>query len=138
MEPQKSTHILIVEDNDDDSFMLIRQLERAQIHDHATVITNGREALDLLLKESAAPPLAVFLDLHLPGLGGIQVLEGIRKTPHLESVPVFIMTGSDDPKELEECRKLGITAYLPKPIQLRTFIKAVAHLFPKAVAPESQ
>ena len=130
MESASSTSILVVEDNADDSFMLTRQLQKAQIDDHATVIENGEAALNFLLK-AERPPLAIFLDLRLPGLSGIELLKRVKQDSRLQSIPVIIMTGSTDPKHLDECTRLGATAFLEKPVALTTFIKTVAHLFPR-------
>jgi CheY-like chemotaxis protein len=126
----RRSQILVVEDNADDSFLLTRQLARAHFEDCVTVIGNGQDAIDFLA-HTAVPPLAIFLDLRLPGLSGIEVLEKIRADAKVREVPVIIMTGSVDPKDVEECSRLGVTAYLPKPVGLSTFIKTVAHLFPK-------
>jgi two-component system, response regulator len=125
-----TTPILVVEDNADDSFLLTRQLARAHFDDCVTVVSNGQDALDFL-NHTMAIPLAIFLDLRLPGMSGIQLLEKIRQEPRLQAVPVIVMTGSADPRDVEECSRLGVTAYLPKPVSLTTFIKTVAHLFPK-------
>jgi CheY-like chemotaxis protein len=135
METEKYTKILVVEDNADDSLMLIRQLQKAQLDDHVTFVDNGQRALDLLL-EAKEPLLAVFLDLRLPGVSGIEILEKMRRESHLQTVPVIVMTGSTDPKDLEECGRLGVTAFLSKPIDLTTFIKTVAHLFPPKTPPK--
>jgi two-component system, response regulator len=132
---KETTPILVVEDNADDSFLLTRQLARAHFDDCVTVIGNGQDALDFLLHTTAIP-LAVFLDLRLPGLSGIQLLEKIRQEPRIAAVPVIVMTGSVDPRDMEVCNRLGVTAYLPKPVTLTTFIKTVAHLFPKMAASE--
>jgi CheY-like chemotaxis protein len=134
MEGATSTRILVVEDDANDSFMLLRQIEKAQIDDHVTVIRDGREAFDFLLK-SSPPPLAVFLDLKLPGLNGIEFLEKLRQDTRLKSVPVIAMTGSMNPHDESECARLGATAYLQKPISLTIFIKTVSHMFPKTAAP---
>jgi CheY-like chemotaxis protein len=130
MSVKQSMPILVVEDNVDDSFLLTRQLARADMEDCVTVIGNGQDAFDWL---QAAPtaPLAIFLDLKLPGLSGIELVEKIRQDPRLHFVPVIIMTGSVDPKDVEACTRLGVSAYLPKPVGLSTFIKIIAHLFPK-------
>ena len=130
MEPLTLTHILVVEDNLDDSFLLTRQIQKAQIDDHVAVIEDGREALDYLQK-SPTVPLAVFLDLRLPGLSGIELLRRIRQDARFHELPIIVMTGSNDPNDLQECHRLGVTAFLPKPVGLGTFIKTVAHLFPK-------
>ena len=130
---RSKTPILVVEDNADDSFLLTRQLARAHFEDCVTVIGNGQDALDYL--RHSPTPLAVFLDLRLPGLSGVQLLENIRQDERLRSVPVIVMTGSDDPKDMEVCNRLGVTAYLPKPVGLSSFIKSVTHLFPEVGAP---
>ena len=133
MNSNNGTRILVVEDDQDDSFLLTRQLAKAQIDDHVTVIGNGREAWEFLLN-STRLPIAIFLDLKLPELSGLELLERVRREPRLESLPVIVMTGSIDPNDLDRCFQLGVTAYLPKPIELRAFIKTVAHLFPKVTA----
>jgi two-component system response regulator len=127
------TSILVVEDNADDSFLLTRQLARAHFEDCVTVIGNGYDALEYLQRSST--PLAVFLDLRLPGMSGVELLDKIRQDYRLRSVPVIVMTGSLDPRDVQECDRLGVTAYLPKPVGLSTFIKAVTHLFPEVGAP---
>jgi CheY-like chemotaxis protein len=129
----KSTKILVVEDDANDSFMLIRQLEKAQIDDSVTVVEDGLKALDFLAQAQQLP-LAVFLDLRLPGLSGIEVLEKIRQDPRLKQLSVVIMTGTGDPHDLDRCRSLGVTAFLEKPVALSNFIKTVAHLFPRESA----
>jgi CheY-like chemotaxis protein len=132
IDPRSKTPILVVEDNADDSFLLTRQLARAHFEDCVTVIGNGQDAFDYLQRTST--PLAVFLDLKLPGMSGVELLEKIRQDDRLRSVPVIVMTGSLDPRDVETCNGLGVTAYLPKPVGLSTFIKAVTHLFPEVDA----
>jgi two-component system, response regulator len=126
----QTTNILVVEDDANDSFMLIRQIEKAQIDDHVTVIGDGKEAFEFLQKAEHLP-LAVFLDLRLPGLNGLELLEKIRAEAALKGLPVIVMTGSINPQDENECMRLGVTAYLQKPISLTTFIKTVSHLFPE-------
>jgi CheY-like chemotaxis protein len=130
------TPILVVEDNADDSYLLTRQLARAHFDDYVTVIGNGQDALDFL-QHCAVLPLAIFLDLRLPGMSGTELLEKIRQDARFQRIPVIVMTGSADPRDLEICNRLGVTAYLPKPVTLTTFIKTVAHLFPKSASAES-
>lgn len=129
MQSRNLTKLLVVEDNLNDSYLLTHQIARAEIYDCVTVIDNGKEALDFLLSASP-PPLAVFLDLNLPGLGGIDLLKRIKKEPRLRDIPVIVMTGSVLPKDMDECAKLGVAAYLPKPISLSTFLMTVAQWYP--------
>jgi CheY-like chemotaxis protein len=135
MQTGNLTKLLVIEDNINDSYLLTHQLARAQIEDCVTVISNGKEALDFLLNASPLP-IAIFLDLNLPGLGGVHLLKMMRKDPRLREIPVIVMTGSMEAKNLEECTKLGVTDYLVKPISLSTFIKTVTHLFPTHGAPQ--
>ena len=127
--------ILVVEDDLTDSFLLTRQLAKAQMDDHVIFIGNGKEALDFLL-QAVFPPIVIFLDLHLPGLSGVALLEKIRQEPRLQAMPVIVMTGFNDPHDMKKCIKLGVTAYLQKPIKLSTFIKTIAHLFPEIAISE--
>lgn len=128
MEP-KSTKILVVEDDANDSYMLIRQLEKAQIDDSVTVVEDGPKALEFLAQAQQLP-LAIFLDLRLPGLSGIEVLEKVREDARLKDLSVIIMTGTGEPTDIDKCKRLGVTAFLEKPVSLTHFIKTVAHLFP--------
>jgi CheY-like chemotaxis protein len=133
---KEPSRILIIEDNPDDSFFLTRQLNRARLDDHVTVISDGQEALDFLLKNSSESiPLdfvAIFLDLRLPSLDGVPLLRKLRAIPQLRDIPVIVMTSSNEESDLEECRRLAVKAYVTKPVRLTDFIKAVTHVFPEA------
>jgi two-component system response regulator len=133
-EQKEESRILIIEDNPDDSFFLTRQLRRARLDDHVTVIADGRQALNFLLKNSAEGKglrfVAIFLDLRLPSLDGVPLLRELRAVPHLADIPVIVMTSSNEEKDLEECRKLAVKAYVTKPVSLTEFIRSVAHVFP--------
>src|ERR1700712_3927485 len=90
---KESPKILIVEDNSDDEFLLIRQLKRAQFHRYVKSVTNGKQALDYL--RTAPDGLsAVFLDLKLPKVSGLQVLTAIRQDIRTNQLSVIVMTSS--------------------------------------------
>jgi two-component system, response regulator len=116
--------ILVVEDNVDDSFLLTRELARVDLANQVRVIGDGQDALEFLLRASPTP-YAVFLDLNLPRLSGIELLRQIRQEPRLYTLPVIIMTNSIDPEDVEKCARLGVFAYLPKPIGLELFKKII-------------
>lgn len=122
--------ILVVEDDINDIHLLSHQLAKAHIDDHVVFIGDGKEAHDYLLRTPVLP-IAIFLDLHLPGIGGVELLERMRQDPRTQAIPVIVMTGFNDPYDMKRCNQLGITAYLQKPIELTTFIKTIAHLFPE-------
>jgi CheY-like chemotaxis protein len=133
---KEPARILIIEDNPDDCFFLTRQLNRARLDDHVTIIGDGKEALDFLVQGSGtASPVqvvAIFLDLRLPSLDGIPLLREMRAIPQLREIPVIVMTSSNEESDLAECRRLDVKAYVNKPVRLTDFIKAVAHVFPEA------
>jgi two-component system, response regulator len=123
--------ILIVEDNADDEALLMRQLEKADLHTRVKVIQDGGQALAYLVNEEHACEnlVAIFLDMQLPTLTGLQLLRSIRSLERISHLPVFLMTSSNDPKEIEHCRVLGISAFVPKPVTFATFTNAVASTF---------
>jgi CheY-like chemotaxis protein len=136
---KEPSRILIIEDNPDDCFFLTRQLKRARLDDHVTVIADGKEALDFVLansaKENPIKFVAIFLDLRLPSLDGVPLLRELRSVPHLKDIPVIVMTSSNEESDLEECQRLEVKAYVTKPVGLSEFIKAVTHVFPPLAEP---
>ncbi len=134
MKLNKRRQILVVEDDADDSFLLRHQLARARFKDHVIFVEDGQEALDFLL-QAPFPPIAILLDLHLPGLSGVELLQRVRQDSRLQAIPVVVMTGYNDPHDMKKCHELGITAYLRKPIDLSIFIKTVSDLLQEIAVP---
>ena len=127
-----ATRVVVVEDNEDDRDLLVRQLRKSQIDSHVKFFTAGREALDFLSDLPPAQPftdlIAIFLDLNLPGISGVDVLREIRRHPRVAGVPVIIMTSSLDPRDFEACQALKVSAFVPKPITFESFSKAITGL----------
>jgi two-component system response regulator len=122
--------VLVVEDNVDDSDLLVRQLQKTNFAGSIKVIPDGGEAWDLLGSEDGCLDLiAIFLDLNLTTLSGVQLLRKIKASQELCDIPVLIMTSSNNPAELDECARLGVRGYVPKPVTYTAFSKAVADLF---------
>jgi CheY-like chemotaxis protein len=128
---ETSVRVLVVEDNADDRELLLRQLRKSGMDSHVKFISDGKEALDFLTRpgELADELIAIFLDLRLPSLSGIELLRRLRGQEHLQDVPVIVMTSSIDPNDLEECRRLKVTNYVSKPVTFTSFSKAVADVF---------
>jgi len=109
--------VLLVEDNIDDEFLARRVLRKAGI----TVIRvarDGQEALDMLLTSGEPLPEMLILDLRLPKVDGLKVFAELRRQERTMSLPVLILTSSDDPEDREACLRLGALAFLIKPLEL--------------------
>jgi two-component system, response regulator len=120
--------ILIVEDNSDDEVLLMRQLKKAELDEHIHTIRDGRKALSFL-SDGKNELTAIFLDLKLPNVGGLQILETLRKKDHCKNIPIIVMTSSNSPEELDRCRELGVASYVQKPLTFSSFAKAFADTF---------
>jgi len=124
--------VVVVEDNPNDRDLLTRQLRKSGIDSHVKFLTDGREALDFLSKLPPAQPftdlIAIFLDLHLPGMSGVELLREIRRQPRVSTVPVIVMTSSLDPRDFEACQELKVAAFIPKPVTFESFSKAITGL----------
>jgi CheY-like chemotaxis protein len=123
--------ILIIEDNPDDEALLLRQLKKADLERHIRVINDGAKALLYLTNErSKCEELAaIFLDLKLPTTSGLEILQAIRSSDRLRSLPIIVMTSSNEPQELEKCRELGVSCFVQKPLTFSSFAKAFAETF---------
>lgn len=129
----KPVRVLVIEDNADDRELLLRQLKKSGMENHVKFIDDGKKAFDFLVN----PPntslvqaiIAIFLDLKLPSMGGLELLRHLRATERFQNLPVIVMTSSNDPHDIEECRQLKVTSYVPKPVSFNSFSKAVADVF---------
>ena len=125
--------VLVIEDNADDRELLQRQLNKSGMGQHVKFISDGREALDFLTNPAFAATadklIAILLDLRLPSLSGVELLRRMRARDDLRTTPVIVMTSSNDPRDLEECRRLNVLNYVSKPVTFDSFSKAVANVF---------
>jgi CheY-like chemotaxis protein len=128
-----TVRVIVIEDDADDRESLLRQLKKGGMADHVKFIVDGQEALDFLTGPDAPivaeELIAIFLDLKLPSLSGLELLRCLRVSTKLRNLPVIVMTSSNDPKDLDECRRLNVIGYVAKPVTFTTFSKAVADVF---------
>jgi two-component system, response regulator len=115
----KDRFILLVEDNADDAYLAMRVIGKV-CTDKVIVARDGEEASNLLSKmatdHAQGQIRLILLDLKLPKMSGLEVLEEIRSKPLLRALPVVILTSSDNDLDQERCRALGILDYIYKPM----------------------
>jgi two-component system response regulator len=127
--------ILLVEDNPDDVDLTLRAFRKSKIANEIVVARDGVEALDYLFatgqhagRDSNSLPQLVLLDLKLPRLDGLQVLERIRGNPKTRLLPVVILTSSTEEPDLLTGYSLGANSYIRKPVDFQEFVVAVRRL----------
>ena len=124
--------VLLVEDNADDAELTIRGLKRANLPNPVDVARDGQEALDYLFgtgeQVRKRKPCVVLLDLKLPRVDGLEVLQRIRAEQRTRLMPVVILTSSSEDGDLINAYHLGANGYVCKPIQLDQFTGAIEQL----------
>ena len=124
--------IVLVEDNPHDLELTLVALERSQLANDVVVLRDGAEAVDYLLRRGAyagrepGNPAVMLLDLKLPKVDGLEVLELDRDTQELCSIPVVMLTSSREEPDLEKAYELGVNAYVVKPVEFRDFVAAIS------------
>jgi len=123
--------ILLVEDDPKDIELTIEALGEHNLANEIAVARDGAEALDYIYRRGtfasrpAGNPVVILLDLKMPKVDGIQVLNQLKSDEQTRSVPVVILTSSRETRDLDECYKLGVNAYVVKPVRFAEFIEAV-------------
>lgn len=126
----KGKTILLVEDNSNDALMTQRALHKSNILNRVIWLKDGAEALDYLfiacLKQGESLPQIILLDIHMPKVGGIEVLQKIRADARTSWIPVVIFTSSTEERDLVESYRLGTNSYISKPIDFNQFAPVVS------------
>ena len=127
--------ILLVEDNPDDLDLAMIALRKGKVVNSIHVARDGEEALDFLFCRGAfsersfeTPPKVVLLDLKLPKLTGLEVLQALRKEPRTKLLPVVVLTSSNQQRDLVESYQLGVNSYIQKPVDFTQFQKVIQDL----------
>ena len=126
--------ILIAEDDDGHATLVRRNLGRSALPADAVHVRDGQEVLDYLYRRGPwrdrAPhaALMILLDLNMPRLGGLEVLEALKGDIRLSHIPVFVLTTTDNPIELDRCYTRGASACLVKPVDYGSFGEMVRRL----------
>lgn len=124
--------ILLVEDNADEVELALDALQQCKIANRVVVVRDGAAALDYLFGPDTSSatflrdlPAVVLLDLKLPKVDGLGVLAKIRSTPQTKRLPVVIMTGSQEEREILASYDLGVNSYIRKPVDFDLFVKVL-------------
>jgi CheY-like chemotaxis protein len=126
--------ILLVEDNPRDLDLSLRALARTNLANEVVVARDGEEAWHYLAREGAyagrprGNPAVVLLDLKLPKLDGVEVLDRIRNHPDMEQLPVVMLTASREQTDVARSYALGVNAYVVKPLGFPEFLEAIRDL----------
>lgn len=128
----KPLDILLVEDNPNDAELSIRALNR-NAQRNILVVRDGVEAIDYLFatgshvkRNFSELPKAVMLDLKLPKISGLEVLEKIKSSAATRWIPVIMLTSSQESRDIESSYKLGVNSYVVKPVEFDKFMQAVS------------
>ncbi len=126
--------ILLVEDNQNDLVLTLTALKRSKLANDIIVTRDGSEALDFLLRRGeyanreSSVPIVVFLDLKMPKMDGLDVLQRMKADPSLQTIPVVMLTSSNQEVDLVKSYRLGVNAYVVKPVDAKQFMDSVQEL----------
>lgn len=126
--------LLLAEDDEGHANLIRRNLQRAGFANDLIHCKDGQEILDYVRGENAyadrvlADHLLLLLDINMPKVDGIEVLRQLKADPRWTTIPVIMLTTTDDPREVERCYELGCNVYVTKPVSYDEFIEAVKRL----------
>jgi CheY-like chemotaxis protein len=124
----------MIEDDEGHARLIERNIRRAGVNNELIPFTNGTDALNFLLgadssgEASAKKHLLVLLDLNLPDMTGVTILEKIKANVHTKRSPVVVLTTTDDAREIQRCYDLGANVYITKPVDYENFANAIRQL----------
>jgi CheY-like chemotaxis protein len=126
--------ILLVEDNPEDIELTTEALTEINLANRVVSVNDGVQAMEYLHFEGKYKnrepenPAIILMDIKMPRMDGIEVLEAIRSDPALKSIPVVMLTSSREEPDLKKCYDLGVNAYVVKPVNIKDFFEAVKQL----------
>lgn len=122
--------ILMIEDDDGHALLIERNIRRAGVCNRIIHKPDGTSALAHLEAEvgRAGEPVLVLLDLNLPDMSGIAILERMKADARMKRIPVIVLTTTDDAREIQRCYDLGANVYITKPVDYEQFATAIRQL----------
>jgi two-component system, response regulator len=135
MKTQNEVEVLLVEDNARDAELTLRTLKRHHLANHIVHVKDGEEAIEWLFgtgryqgRETAHRPRVVLLDLKLPKVSGLEVLQTIRADERTRTLPVVVLTSSREQQDVIDGYALGVNSYIVKPVEFESFSRALVEL----------
>lgn len=135
MGANSAVDVLLVEDNPSDAELTLRALQKHNLVNNVEWVKDGAAALDYLFgqggyagRDASTPPKVVLLDLRLPKVDGLEVLQRLRADARTRHVPVVVLTSSKEDRDIVESYKLGANSFVSKPVAFDEFAKTVAEL----------
>ena len=126
--------ILLVEDNPNDELLALHAFKRQKVANNVHVVHDGAEALEYIFctgdyaNRAIENPKLILLDLKLPFVDGIEVLRQIRNDPRTRSIPVVMLTSSNEERDVVDTYALGVNSYIVKPVNFEQFNEVARHL----------
>jgi DNA-binding response OmpR family regulator len=124
----KTKLILLVEDDPDHEALTIRALKKSNMLNEVIVARDGEEAVNLLCGPNPIKPQVILLDLKLPKIDGLEVLKRIRDCDTTRTLPVVVLTSSDEERDVVRSYQLGVNSYIRKPVNFNDFAEATRQL----------
>ncbi len=130
----KPVQIVMIEDDEGHARLIEKNIRRAGVNNEILPFGNGTDALAFLFgadgsgEDSAGRHLLILLDLNLPDMGGVDILEKVKANPHTKLSPVIVLTTTDDSREIQRCYDLGANVYITKPVDYEGFANAIRQL----------
>lgn len=133
MNELQAMEILLIEDNDNDAELTLRALQENRLSNPIRRLTDGQEALDCLFAMPAEGtdsvlPRLILLDLKLPRVDGLQVLQAVKADPRTRAIPVIVLTSSAEEPDIKTSYQLGANSYIVKPVEFDKFTELVKYI----------
>jgi two-component system response regulator len=135
MNAEEIVEILLVEDNLDDATLAIRALKKHNLANKLVHLKDGVEALDFIYgtgtyadRNISHTPKVILLDLKMPKISGMEVLQKVKSDPATKSIPVVILTSSAENPDIKKCYELGANSYIVKPVEFENFTQTLSEL----------
>jgi CheY-like chemotaxis protein len=126
--------IIMIEDDEGHARLIERNIRRSGVNNDIMSFTNGTDASHYLFGVDGSglhhrgEALLILLDLNLPDMGGIEILQRVKENKHLKSTPVVVLTTTDDSQEIQRCYEFGCNVYVTKPVNYESFANAIRQL----------